>query len=123
AQTAAGSAGMVQRLVGDRLRAVFGVPTVGEVDVGQALRAAGEIVRAVQAMAPAAHELGASLDVRVGVDAGVVVVPDPESAQPVVAGDPAVAADRMARLAPRGGILVGEGAAAAADGDFILGQG
>jgi hypothetical protein len=109
--------------VGDRLRAVFGVPTAGEADAAQALRAAGEIVRAVQAMAPAARELGAWLDVRVGVDAGVVVVPDPESAQPVVAGDPAVAADRMARLAPRGGILVGEGAAAAADGDLVLGRG
>ena len=54
---------------------------------------------------------------------GVVVVPDPTSAQPVVAGDPAVAADRMARLAPRGGVLVGEGAAGAVDGDLTLGQG
>src|SRR3989442_1285056 len=62
AQTAAGSAGMVQRLVGDRLRAVFGAPTGGEVDVGQALRAAGRIGRGGQAMSAAAHELGASLD-------------------------------------------------------------
>jgi hypothetical protein len=123
AQAAAGSGGMVHRMVGDRLRAVFGLPTPGENDAAQALRAAVEIVRAVEALAPAAHELGASLDVRIGVDAGLVVVPDPESTQPVVAGDPAVAADRMARLAPRGGVLVGEGAAGAAEGEFVLGQG
>src|SRR5436190_13887235 len=123
AQAAAESAGMVQRLVGNRLRAVFGVPTPGEADAAQALHVAAEVVRAVKALAPAAQEMGASLDVRVGVDAGVVVVPDPTSAQPVVAGDPAVAADRMARLAPRGGILVGEGAAGAVDGDLLLGRG
>jgi tetratricopeptide (TPR) repeat protein len=123
AQAAAESGGIVQRLVGNRLRVVFGVPTPGEADAVLALHVAAEIVRAVQALAPAAQEMGASLDVRVGVDAGVVVVPDPTSAQPVVAGDPAVAADRMARLAPRGGILVGEGAAGAVDGDLSLGRG
>jgi hypothetical protein len=121
ARSVAGSAGLVQQLVGDRVRAVFGVPSPSEDDVRQALAAATEIVRTVRALGSNAEAIGAVLSVRVGVEAGDVVVPDVADAEPVVAGDPATIADALARVAPEDVILVGPGAAPAVGGELSLG--
>ncbi|HXY71789.1 MAG TPA: hypothetical protein VEM41_04540 [Actinomycetota bacterium] len=122
ARSVAGSAGVVQQLVGDRVRAVFGVPNPGEDDVRQALDVATEIVRTVRALGSGAEAIGAVLSVRVGVEAGDVVVPDAAAAEPVVAGDPATIADALARVAPEDVILVGPGTSPAVGGELSLGR-
>ena len=121
ARSVVGSAGIVQQLVGDRVRAVFGVPTPDDDDVRRALGAATEIIRTVRALGSGAEAIGAVLSVRVGVDAGDVVVPDASADEPVVAGDPATLADALARVAPEDVILVGPGACPAVGGELSLG--
>ena len=121
ARSVVDSAGLVQQLVGDRVRAVFGIPDPGEDDVARALSAATEIVRAVRALGSGAEAIGAVLSVRIGVEAGDVVVPDASAEEAVVAGDPATFADALARVAPEDVILVGPGACPAVGGELSLG--
>src|ERR1044072_9010987 len=62
--------GTVEKFAGDAVMAAFGVPRAHEDDAERALRAALEIV-------PAVEELG--LRIRVGIESGEVVVEDSES--------------------------------------------
>ena len=122
ARSVVDSAGLVQQLVGDRVRAVFGIPDPGEDDIRRALAAATEIVRTVRALGSGAEAIGAVLSVRIGVEAGDVVVPDASADEPVVAGGPATFADALARVAPEDVILVGPGACPSVGGELSLGS-
>src|SRR4030095_10768327 len=90
--------GTVEKFAGDAVMAAFGVPLAHEDDAERALRAALQIV-------PAVTELG--LKVRIGVEAGEVVVEDAEST--FATGEAVNLAARLQQAAPEDGILIGPG--------------
>jgi class 3 adenylate cyclase/predicted ATPase len=93
--------GTVEKFVGDAVMAAFGVPRAHEDDAERALRAALEIVPAVEA-------LGLGLSVRIGVESGEVVVEDSEST--FATGEAVNLAARLQQAAAPGEILLGPGA-------------
>ena len=90
--------GTVEKFAGDAVMAAFGVPIAHETDAERALRAALQILSTVE-------ELG--LQVRIGVEAGEVVVEDAEST--FATGDAVNIAARLQQHAPEGGVLIGQG--------------
>src|SRR5262245_34178519 len=91
--------GTVEKFIGDAVMAAFGVPIAHEDDAERALRAALAIVPKVQ-------ELG--LAVRIGVEAGEVVVEDGDST--FATGEAVNLAARLEEAAQPGEILVGPAA-------------
>jgi predicted ATPase/class 3 adenylate cyclase len=89
--------GTVEKFAGDAVMAAFGVPLARENDAERALRAALQILSTVD-------ELG--LQVRIGVEAGEVVVEDAEST--FATGDAVNIAARLQQHAPEGGVLIGQ---------------
>src|SRR4029450_8885295 len=87
--------GTVEKLPPAPLRAPFGVPLAHEDGAERALRSALQIV-------PAVTELG--LKVRIGVEAGEVVVEDAEST--FATGEAVNLAARLQQAAPEDGILI-----------------
>ena len=100
--------GTVEKFAGDAVMAAFGVPRAHEDDAERALRAALQIV-------PAVDELG--LRVRIGVEAGQVVVEDAEST--FATGEAVNLAARLQQAAPEGGILIGPGVLRLANGRVV----
>ena len=88
--------GTVEKFAGDAVMAAFGVPRAHEDDAERALRAALQIVPAVDAL---------GMRVRIGVEAGEVVVEDAEST--FATGEAVNLAARLQQAAPEGGILIG----------------
>src|SRR5215210_5885575 len=88
--------GTVEKFAGDAVMAAFGVPITHEDDAERALRAALQIV-------PAVDELG--LQVRIGVESGEVVVEDADST--FATGEAVNLAARLQQAAPEGAILIG----------------
>src|SRR5438874_11647597 len=91
--------GTVEKFAGDAVMAAFGVPVAHEDDVERALRAALEIVPAVEAL---------GLAVRIGVESGEVVVDDGDST--FATGEAVNLAARLQQAAGPGEILIGGGA-------------
>ena len=100
--------GTVEKFAGDAVMAAFGVPLAHEDDAERALRAALQIV-------PAVTELG--LKVRIGVEAGEVVVEDAEST--FATGEAVNLAARLQQAAPEDGILIGPAVRRLADGRVV----
>jgi len=100
--------GTVEKFAGDAVMAAFGVPRAHEDDAERGLRAALNIIPAVQ-------ELG--LSARIGVEAGEVVVEDAEST--FATGEAVNLAARLQQAAPEGGILIGPGVMRLADGRVV----
>jgi len=90
--------GTVEKFAGDAVMAAFGVPLVHEDDAERALRAALQILSTLE-------ELG--LQVRIGIEAGEVVVEEIEST--FATGDAVNIAARLQQNAPEGAILIGQG--------------
>src|SRR5881392_4043303 len=90
--------GTVEKFAGDAVMAAFGVPLAHEDDAERALRAALQIVPAVEQM---------GLRVRIGVEAGEVVVEDADST--FATGEAVNLAARLQQSAPEGTILIGPG--------------
>src|SRR5215470_6394663 len=88
--------GVVEKFAGDAVMAAFGVPQAHEDDAERAARAALAILDAIA-------DLG--LDVRIGVEAGEVVVDDAEST--FATGEPVNVAARLQQAAAPGEILMG----------------
>jgi DNA-binding SARP family transcriptional activator len=88
--------GTIERLAGDELIAVFGVPERHEDDALRAVRAALQIRRATRATP--------QLPVRLALATGEVVAPGPAVRTPV-AGAPVIRAKRLAEAAPPGEIV------------------
>ena len=101
--------GTVEKFSGDAVMAVFGIPQAHEDDPERAVRAAVAIrdgLAAAAADANARH--GIELRVRIGIEAGEVVVGDPFSGATMATGDAMNLAARLEQQAEPGEIVIGE---------------
>jgi class 3 adenylate cyclase/tetratricopeptide (TPR) repeat protein len=99
--------GTVEKFIGDAVMAVWGAPVATEDDAERAVRAALELVAAVQALGA---EVGApELRARAGVLSGEAAVTVGAEGEGMVAGDLVNTSSRLQSLAPPGGVFVGEG--------------
>jgi class 3 adenylate cyclase len=92
--------GTVEKVIGDALVAVFGIPVVHEDDALRAVRAAVE-------MRDAVREMG-ELEARIGVNTGDVLARDPRDGESLVVGDAVNIAARLEQSAGAGEVLVGD---------------
>jgi class 3 adenylate cyclase/tetratricopeptide (TPR) repeat protein len=91
--------GTVEKVIGDALVAVFGIPVVHEDDALRAVRAALEMRDAVLAMG--------EVQTRIGVNTGDVLARDPTQSESLVVGDAVNVAARLEQAAQAGEVLVG----------------
>src|SRR5512133_2408752 len=99
--------GSVEKFIGDAVMAVWGAPAATEDDAERAVRAALELVTAVQVLG---EEVGVpELRARAGVLTGEAAVTLGAEGEGMVAGDLVNTASRVQALAPPGGVFVGEG--------------
>ncbi len=105
--------GTIEKFIGDAVMAVWGTPAAQEDDAERAVRAALDLVEAVNLLgsAYAADDLA----VRAGVHTGEAVVTIGATGMGMVAGDLVNTASRLQSVAPAGSVLVGEGTRRAAD--------
>ena len=92
--------GTVEKMIGDALVAVFGMPVVREDDALRAVRAALEMQAAVSAMD--------DIEARIGVNTGDVLARDAIPGESLVVGDAVNVAARLEQAAAPGEVLVGE---------------
>jgi class 3 adenylate cyclase len=97
--------GTVEKLIGDGVMAVFGVPVAHEDDPERAVRAALRIQAGVDELNEE-HE-GLSLVVRIGINSGEAMVTTGGQGEKIV-GDVVNTASRLESIAPSGGVVVGE---------------
>ena len=98
--------GSVEKFIGDAVVGVWGAPVATEDDAERAVRAALELVAAVQALG---EEVGdPELRARAGVLSGEAAVTLGARVEAMVAGDLVNTASRVQSVAPPGGVLVGE---------------
>ena len=93
--------GTVEKVIGDALVAVFGIPAVHEDDALRAVRAAIEMRDAVAAMG--------EIEARIGVNTGDVLATGATQGESLVVGDAVNIAARLEQAAAPGTVLVGEG--------------
>jgi class 3 adenylate cyclase/tetratricopeptide (TPR) repeat protein len=100
--------GTAEQFRGDAVMAVFGLQRAYEDDPERAVRAAFALRDALAGLAPdAAERHGISLQVRIGVEAGEVVVGDPFGGSTMATGDALNVAARLEAQAGPGEIVVG----------------
>jgi class 3 adenylate cyclase/tetratricopeptide (TPR) repeat protein len=92
--------GTVEKVIGDALVAVFGIPTVHEDDALRAARAALEMRDAVRALG--------EVEARIGVNTGDVLARDATPGESLMVGDAVNVAARLESAAAPGEVLVGE---------------
>jgi class 3 adenylate cyclase len=97
----------VEKFIGDAVMAVFGIPYLHEDDALRAVRAALDLAPALSKLEDA-DASGARIQVRVGLNTGMVVAGDPSSGQNLVTGDAVNVAARLQQSAEPGEILIGE---------------
>jgi class 3 adenylate cyclase/tetratricopeptide (TPR) repeat protein len=106
--------GTVEKFIGDAVMAVWGAPVAREDDAERAVRAALDLVAAVESLAA---ELGvAELQVRAGVATGEAAVTVGAEGEGMVAGDLVNAASRIQSLAAPGSVLVADPTRRASEG-------
>jgi class 3 adenylate cyclase/tetratricopeptide (TPR) repeat protein len=100
--------GSVEKFSGDAVMALFGLQQAHEDDPERAVRAAFAARDALAELAPAAADRhGIVLQVRIGIEAGEVVVGDPFGGATMATGDPLNLAARLEQHAAPGEIVVG----------------
>jgi class 3 adenylate cyclase/tetratricopeptide (TPR) repeat protein len=110
--------GSVEKFIGDAVMAVFGVPTLHEDDALRACRAAIEIRDRLAELEPQIRaDRGVSIEWRIGINTGSVVVGDVTAGQRMVTGDSVNVAARLETAAAPGEILIGEETHALVRGD------
>jgi class 3 adenylate cyclase/tetratricopeptide (TPR) repeat protein len=92
--------GTVEKVIGDALVAVFGIPVVHEDDALRAVRAALEMRDAVLSLG--------EVQTRIGVNTGDVLARDPTQSESLVVGDAVNVAARLEQAAQAGEVLVGD---------------
>src|SRR6185312_8880284 len=92
--------GRVEKVIGDALVAVFGIPVVREDDALRAVRAALEMRDAVRGLG--------EIQARIGVNTGDVLARDATPGESLVVGDAVNVAARLEQAAAPGEVLVGE---------------
>jgi class 3 adenylate cyclase/tetratricopeptide (TPR) repeat protein len=93
--------GTVEKFIGDAVMAIWGAPMAHEDDAERAVRAALELVDAVQVLGP-------GIQARAAVLTGEAAVTIGARDQGIVAGDLPNTAARLQSVAPAGAVLVGE---------------
>jgi len=102
--------GTVEKYIGDAAMAVFGVPAVHEDDALRAVRAAAELLTALERLnGELEAEHGIRIALRTGINTGEVVAGDPAAGEAFVTGDAVNVAARLEQAATPGEILIGEG--------------
>jgi class 3 adenylate cyclase len=104
--------GTIEKFAGDAVMAVFGAPTAQEDHAERALHAALSMRRRLGEL------FGETLELRIGVNTGDVVVGRSRKGSSFVTGDPVYVAARLEQAADPGDILAGERTVAAARGAF-----
>jgi class 3 adenylate cyclase/tetratricopeptide (TPR) repeat protein len=101
--------GYVERILGDEIFAVFGLPVAHEDDAIRAVKAARDIHDAVISMKPASIELADPIAMHTGINTGLTVTArtTPSKDGFDLSGDAVNLASRLADLARPGEILVG----------------
>jgi class 3 adenylate cyclase/tetratricopeptide (TPR) repeat protein len=101
--------GLVEKFIGDAVMAAFGVPVLHEDDALRAVRAASEMRQALVALNQEFQRVrGVSIDTRIGVNTGEVLVGDPSPERGRVTGDAVNTAARLEQAAEPGEILIGQ---------------
>jgi class 3 adenylate cyclase len=121
AEVIARNEGVIARYMGDGVLAYFGYPQAHEDDAEQATRAGLALVEAV---ANLQTDIGAKLQVRVGIATGMVVVGDltgegAAKEQAVIGETPNLAA-RLQQVAEPGMVLISESTHQLTDGYFVF---
>ena len=102
--------GFIERFIGDAVMAVFGIPKAHEDDPVRAIRAAMEILAAVESISPQFDErIGRSLTMHIGINTGLVVTGEVnvEKGTHGLTGDSINLASRLESIAEAGEIVVG----------------
>jgi class 3 adenylate cyclase/tetratricopeptide (TPR) repeat protein len=109
--------GVVEKFIGDAVMAVWGTPVATEDDAERAVRAALDLVAAVQALG---QEIGAEgLQARAGVLTGEAAVNIAAVGEGMVAGDLVNTASRVQSVAEPGSVFVGEATRRATEGTVV----
>ena len=98
--------GTVEKFIGDAVMAVWGTPVAHEDDAERAVRAALDLVAAVEALG--AEVEAPRLEARAGVLTGEATVNLAATDEGMVAGDPVNTASRIQSVAEPGSVYVGE---------------
>ncbi len=102
--------GTVDKLMGDGIVALFGVPVAHEDDAERAVRAGLRMQESLATFASSgfASDSPSELQMRVGINTGVALVGIVAGTDHTAMGDVVNTASRLQSLAPPGGVLVGE---------------
>jgi len=102
--------GTVEKFIGDAVVAMFGVPRVREDDALRAVRAAADMRVSLTALNDELQrDLAVTLQVRIGVNTGEVIVAERRAGGSSATGDAVNVAARLEQAAGPGEILIGEG--------------
>jgi DNA-binding SARP family transcriptional activator/tetratricopeptide (TPR) repeat protein len=115
--------GVIERVVGGRVAAAFGIPRVHEDDVVRAARAALEVRETVERLGAAESGRGIRVAVAAGISTGEVVAGDDGDRPSVVMGEVALEAERLATWAEPGEILLADATAALGSGALEVATG
>jgi class 3 adenylate cyclase/tetratricopeptide (TPR) repeat protein len=101
--------GHVERILGDEILGLFGLPKTHEDDAIRAIKAAREIHHTVCAMRPASLHRSERLAMHTGINTGLVVTthPAPQNGTFDISGDAVNLASRLSDMAKPNQILVG----------------
>ena len=102
--------GVVDKVLGDAIIALFGAPVAHEDDAERAVRAGLQMQATLAQFATERRELDAAaapIEMRVGINTGEVLVGSMSGSDYTAMGDVVNTAARLQALAPPGGVLVG----------------
>ena len=101
--------GTVEKFIGDAVVAMFGIPRVREDDALRAVRAAADMRASLATLnVELERDLAVTLQVRIGVNTGEVVVAERRAGGSPATGDAVNVAARLEQVAGPGEVLIGE---------------